>query len=125
MPQGTLEVLLVAAKALPDTDFITKMDPYVRLICRSQEQKSSVASGKGSEPEWNETFVFTISEGASELILKIMDGDRFTNDDFVGEAIIPLEPVFTEGSLAYNVVKDQEFCGEIKIGLAFTPEVFL
>lgn len=39
---------------------------------------------------------------------------------------ICLEPVFTEGSLppaAYNVVnKDKEFCGEIKIGLTFTPE---
>ncbi|XP_050236317.1 elicitor-responsive protein 3-like [Mercurialis annua] len=125
MPQGTLEVLLVSAKALDDTDLITKMDPYVRLTCRTQEQKSSVASGKGSEPEWNETFVFTVSEGASELILKIQDSDRFTHDDFVGEAIISLEPVFMEGSLpptAYNVVKEERYCGEIKVALLFTPD---
>lgn len=42
--------------------------------------------GKGSEPEWNETFVFTISEGASELTLKILDSDNGSGDDFVGEA---------------------------------------
>ncbi|KAG2681238.1 hypothetical protein I3760_11G135000 [Carya illinoinensis] len=126
MPQGTLEVLLVGAKGLESTDFLNNMDPYVILICRSQEQKSSVASGKGTEPEWNESFVFTISDSISELTLKIMDSDAGSGDDFVGEANIPLEPLFMEGSLppaAYNVVKDEEFRGEIRVGLTFTPEV--
>ncbi|KAK1267238.1 Elicitor-responsive protein 3 [Acorus gramineus] len=125
MPQGTLEVLLVAAKGLENTDFLFNMDPYVILKCRTQEQRSSVASGKGTEPEWNESFVFTVSDGASDLTLKIMDSDVGTDDDFVGEARIDLEPLFVEGSLpptVYNVVKDQEYCGEIKVGLTFTPE---
>ncbi|KAJ4952619.1 hypothetical protein NE237_029451 [Protea cynaroides] len=125
MPRGTLEVVLVKAKGLEDTDFIGKMDPYVILTCRTQEQKSTVASGKGSEPEWHESFVFTVSDGVEELHVKIMDSDFGTHDDFVGEATIPLEPVFVEGSLPptpYNVVKDQEYCGEIRIGLTFTPE---
>lgn len=41
---------------------------------------------------------------------------------------IPLEPVYLEGSLpetAYNVVKDEEYRGEIKISLKFSPEVAL
>ncbi|XP_030928399.1 elicitor-responsive protein 3-like [Quercus lobata] len=125
MPQGTLEVLLVTAKDLNNTDFFSKMDPFVILTCRTQEQRSTVSSGQGSEPQWNENFVFTISDGASELNLKIMDKDTFTKDDFVGEATIPLEPVFMEGSLrptAYSVVKDGEYCGEIRVGLTFTPE---
>ncbi|XP_021274173.1 elicitor-responsive protein 3 [Herrania umbratica] len=125
MPQGTLEVVLVSAKGLENTDFLCNMDPYVLLTCRTQEQKSSVASGKGSDPEWNETFVFNISEGVSELRLKIMDSDCGSQDDFVGEATIPLEPVFMEGSLppaAYNVVKGEEYHGEIRLGLTFTPE---
>ena len=45
-----------------------------------------VHTGQGSDPHWNENFVFTISDGASELNLKIMDKDTFTKDDFVGEA---------------------------------------
>lgn len=39
---------------------------------------------------------------------------------------IPLEAVYTEGSIPptlYNVVKDEHYCGEIKVGLTFTPEV--
>lgn len=47
---------------------------------------------------------------------------------FLGSCRISLEPVFMEGSVppaAYNVVKDEEYCGEIRIGLTFTPEVIL
>lgn len=43
-------------------------------------------AGKGSDPEWNESFVFNLSHGVSELKLKIMDSDTGTGHDFVGEA---------------------------------------
>ncbi|RZC29722.1 hypothetical protein D0Y65_001353 [Glycine soja] len=39
--------------------------------------------------------------------------------------IINVEPVFTVGSIpetSYNVVKDQKYCGEIKVALTFNPE---
>jgi hypothetical protein len=39
---------------------------------------------------------------------------------------IPLEPVFVEGSIpptAYNVVKDEEYKGEIWVALSFKPSV--
>ncbi|XP_039774495.1 16 kDa phloem protein 2-like [Panicum virgatum] len=125
MVHGKLEVLLVSAKGLEDTDFLNNMDPYVILTCRTQEQKSSVANGEGSEPEWNETFIFTVSDDTPQLNLKIMDSD-VTNDDFVGEASIPLEAVFQEGSLpptVHPVVKEEKYCGEIKLALTFTPAV--
>ncbi|KAL1190089.1 16 kDa phloem protein 2 [Cardamine amara subsp. amara] len=124
MPHGTLEVVLVSAKGLEDTDFLNNMDPYVLLTCRTQEQKSNVASGQGTTPEWNETFIFTVSEGTTELKAKIFDKDVGTEDDAVGEATIPLEPVFVEGSVpptAYNVVKDEEYKGEIWIAVSFKP----
>ncbi|XP_062183670.1 16 kDa phloem protein 2-like isoform X2 [Phragmites australis] len=123
MVHGKLEVLLICAKGLEDTDFLNNMDPYVVLTCRTQEQKSSVAKGAGSEPEWNETFVFTVSDDTPQLNLKIMDSD-LTNDDFVGEATVPLEPVFQEGSLpptVHQVIKEEIYCGEIKLALTFTP----
>lgn len=50
------------------------------MLCRS-----AIRTGAGSEPEWNETFVFTVSDDTPQLHLKIMDSD-LTNDDFVGEA---------------------------------------
>ncbi|KAL2461596.1 C2 domain-containing protein [Abeliophyllum distichum] len=124
MPLGTLEVLLVSAKGLENTDFLSNMDPYAILTCRTQEKKSSVATGKGTNPEWNETFLFTVSDGVVELKIKIMDKDSLTDDDFVGEATIPLGPVCAEGNIPptmYNVVKDDRYCGEIRVGLVFNP----
>ncbi|KAM1286561.1 hypothetical protein ACFX2J_000602 [Malus domestica] len=126
MPHGTLEVLLVSAKGLDNNDFLGNMDPYVILTVRTQDKKSTVVSGQGSEPEWNETFSFTVSDDVDELRLKIMDKDTFSSDDFIGEATVALEPLFAEGSLPptpYNVVnQDKEYSGEIKVGLTFTPE---
>ncbi|XP_009600806.1 elicitor-responsive protein 3-like [Nicotiana tomentosiformis] len=125
MPTGTLEVILGNAKGLEDQNWLTSMNPYVVITCRTQEKESSVASGEGSEPEWNETFLFTISQGVEEITLRIMDKDTFSSDDFVGEATISLHEVFREREVptrSYNVVKDEEYCGEIKLGLTFTAE---
>ncbi|XP_059072847.1 elicitor-responsive protein 3 isoform X2 [Cryptomeria japonica] len=125
-PLGNLEVLLVDAHGLHNTEFLSKMDPYVFLKYQTQEHKSKVASNEGSNPEWNETFVFKLSEGASDLLIRILDKDRFSADDFLGEAIIPLKGVLTEGSILptpYNVVlMDKTYCGQIKVGLTFTPK---
>ncbi|XP_015948173.1 elicitor-responsive protein 3 [Arachis duranensis] len=125
MPRGTLEVVLVSAKGLDGSDFLANIDPYVILSYRSQEHKSTVAEGAGSNPQWNESFLFTVSDSSCELNLKIMDKDNFSQDDFLGEATITLDAVFDEGShpeTSYNVVKDKEYCGEIKVALTFTAE---
>ncbi|CAD6217399.1 unnamed protein product [Miscanthus lutarioriparius] len=55
---------------------------------------------KGCEPEWNETFVFTVSDGATELFIKLLDSGSGTDDDFVGEATILVIKV-SEDSLAW------------------------
>jgi len=51
-----------------------------------QKETINVNAGQGSEPEWNEAFVFNVSEGVSDLRLKIMDSDSTTAHDLVGEA---------------------------------------
>ncbi|KAK8523015.1 hypothetical protein V6N12_073726 [Hibiscus sabdariffa] len=70
MPHGSLEVFLVSAKGFEDMDVF----------------------GQGSEPVWNENFVFNVSEE-----LKIMDSD-VGSQDFVGEAEVIL-PQFMEGMM--------------------------
>ncbi|XP_024992346.1 elicitor-responsive protein 3-like [Cynara cardunculus var. scolymus] len=126
MPEGTLEVTLVSAKGLENTDVLCNMDPYVILSYRSQEKKSSVAAGKGSNPEWNETFLFDVSsKDSAELKIKIMDSDSGTADDFVGHASISLDTLFQDGEIpatSYNVMKDDAFCGEIRLSLNFTAQ---
>nr|XP_043620292.1 elicitor-responsive protein 3-like [Erigeron canadensis] len=82
-------------------------------------------AGKGSNPEWNETFLFDVSsQDSTDLRIKIMDSDMST-DDFVGHASIPLDALFRDGDIpakSYNINKDDKFCGEIRIGLNFTAQ---
>lgn len=60
--------------------------PFSCSIVRDDAQNATRCAGKGSNPEWNESFVFTISDGVTELAIKLKDSDTCTADDFVGEA---------------------------------------
>ncbi|KAL6326740.1 hypothetical protein AAG906_010915 [Vitis piasezkii] len=137
MTIGMLEVLLLDARGLQDTDFLGGMDPYVLIQYKNQERKSSVARGEGGSPVWNEKFTFRVEypggEGQYKLVLKIMDKDTFSADDFLGQASIYLEDLLALGvengkaelhPCKYRVVRtDQTYCGEIRVGINFTPKV--
>ncbi|KAF4386214.1 16 kDa phloem protein 1 [Cannabis sativa] len=134
MATGTMEVLLVNAKGLGDTDFIGDMDPYVVLQYKGQERKSIVARGQGSNPSWNEKFNFRAEYPGSgnnfKLNLKILDKDTFSADDFIGQATIYVEDLLALGAengaaqlhpRKYSVISaDQTYRGEIQVGVTFT-----
>ncbi|XP_061363738.1 16 kDa phloem protein 1-like isoform X2 [Gastrolobium bilobum] len=112
MAIGFMEVLLVKAKGLQETDIFEG----------------------GRNPVWNEKFVFRVEYPGSgdhyKLNLKIMDKDVFSADDFVGQAIIHVKDLLVEGAengsaelhpRKYVVVRaDQSYCGEIEVGITFT-----
>ncbi|XVF75330.1 hypothetical protein PTKIN_Ptkin13bG0179400 [Pterospermum kingtungense] len=137
MAVGILEVLLVSAKGLEDTDFLGGMDPYVIVEYKGQERKSSVARGGGASPSWNEKFTFKVEYPGSgddyKLLLKIMDKDTFSADDFVGQATIYVEDLLAIGAEKGNaelhpckhsiVNGGQSYCGEIQVGATFTRKV--
>ncbi|KAJ0987778.1 hypothetical protein J5N97_006134 [Dioscorea zingiberensis] len=138
MARGILEVQLIDAKGLQDTDALGDMDPYVLIQYRNQEQKSSVARGQGRSPSWNESFKFQVhNAGAADhhqkLILRIMDEDTFTTDDFVGQAMINVADLISLGvekgsselhPCKYSVVlAERTYCGEIRVGVKFTMKM--
>lgn len=129
-----MEVLLVKAKGLQQTDIFARMDPYVLLQYKRQECKSGVVHEGGSSPVWNEKFVFRVEYPGSgdnyKLTLKIMDKDVFSSDDFVGQAIIYVKDLLEEGvengsaelrPRKYSVVRaDNSYYGEIEVGITFS-----
>ncbi|KAJ6900352.1 hypothetical protein NC652_026463 [Populus alba x Populus x berolinensis] len=137
MASGILEVLLVNAKGLGDTDFLGDMDLYVIVQYKSQERKSSVARGQGGHPVWNERLTFKVEypgqAGEYKLSLKIMDKDTFSADDFFGEATIYVKDLLTSGvengsaelhPCKYRVVSaTQSYTGEIQVGVTFTLKI--
>ncbi|KAK6777451.1 hypothetical protein RDI58_024168 [Solanum bulbocastanum] len=144
MSNGQLEVYVGHARGIDDQNWLTDMNPYVVVTCRTKEKKSSTASGEGEDPEWNESFLFTVSRGCDEVHIKIMDENTSQDDDFIGETTslilvllfflfaisrdqnrISLEEVFREGEVettTYELYKNEESCGSIKIGLTFTRD---
>ncbi|XP_020233937.1 elicitor-responsive protein 1 [Cajanus cajan] len=136
MAIGFMEVHLVKAKGLHNADIFGKMDPYVLIQYKGQEQRSSVAIGQGKNPIWNEKFIFKVEYpgvvNQHKLILKIMDKDLYA-DDFVGQAIIHVRDLLVQGvenggaklqTLKYRVVRaNKSYRGEIDVGVTFTPKV--
>jgi hypothetical protein len=60
------------------------------------------------------------AQSPSISCLSVLSSPVFMNFNFS----IPLEPVLQEGSLSpevHRVVKEEEYCGEIKLALTFTP----
>ncbi|KAB1217868.1 Elicitor-responsive protein 1 [Morella rubra] len=114
-----------------------RMDPYVLIQYKTQERKSSVARGQGGSPVWNEKFSFRVEYPGKgdeyKLILKILDKDTFSADDFIGQATIYVKDLLVSGvekgtaelhPRKYSVVRtDKTYCGEIQVGVTFTPKV--
>ncbi|XP_028769933.1 elicitor-responsive protein 1 [Neltuma alba] len=134
MAIGFMEVLVVKAKGLPLSDLFARIDPYVLIQYKGQERQTSVVHEGGSNPVWNEKFVFRAEYPGSgdqfKLFFKIKDKDFFSADDFLGQAEIYVEDLLALGAengrselhpRKYRVVgADQSYCGEIEVGITFT-----
>ncbi|XP_004142763.2 synaptotagmin-1 [Cucumis sativus] len=137
MAIGTLEVKLANAKGLRGADFLGRIDPYVLIQYKGQEHKSSVAKNEGGSPVWNEKFTFRAEYPGSgdnfKIILRIMDHDTFSADDFIGQASIYVKDLLALGvengvselwPQKYRVVGDDlNYNGEIQVGVTFTQKV--
>ncbi|KAL4576274.1 hypothetical protein LXL04_012366 [Taraxacum kok-saghyz] len=137
MTIGIMEVNVVDARGLKKSDLLNKIDPYVLVQYRSQEHKSLIAKGQGSNPKWNQKFTFRVeypgADDQPKLVLKIMDHDTFSSDDSIGQTTIHLKEVFEYGVengsselrlQKYRVVdSSQSYSGDIRVGITFTPRV--
>ncbi|KAL5710786.1 hypothetical protein ACHQM5_021308 [Ranunculus cassubicifolius] len=133
MMNGILKIELLDARGLQDTEVIGKIDPYVLIQYKDQKLKSKVAKGQGSNPVWNDDFSLWMQYPAEDedytLVMKIMDKDTFTSDDFIGEARINLKELAVLGAEKgtaklepryYTVVGEKNVHGaEIQVAFIF------
>eukprot|EP00761_Pharyngomonas_kirbyi_P012017 gb/GECH01012044.1/.p1 GENE.gb/GECH01012044.1/~~gb/GECH01012044.1/.p1 ORF type:complete len:355 (+),score=83.10 gb/GECH01012044.1/:1-1065(+) len=74
----------------------TLVDPYVKIKLAETSSQVTVATrraDKTSTPEWNDTFSLTskiYDPNRETIIIRVKDYDRFTRNDDVGTAQIPL-----------------------------------
>ncbi|GLU00681.1 hypothetical protein SLE2022_180290 [Rubroshorea leprosula] len=135
MKGGTLEVLLVNAEDIRHTNILGTPVYYVITQLGSHEHRSRVSEAKDAKVLWNEKFKFDFPmhrwKRLTHVKFRIMDRELFSNGGFVGETIIHLGGIISEGNYRglievkpapYNVVlEDDTYKGQIKIGFRFIP----
>ncbi len=94
---GRLRVHLVEATLTHDTEFLGKMDPFVKMKCREQEWKSSVMQDAGKHPVWHSQFFdINVHYFGDDLEIIVMDEDVTTND-LVGSGVHKLSSLVVDG----------------------------
>ncbi|KAK6917894.1 VASt domain [Dillenia turbinata] len=94
-----LHVTVVEARNLPAMDANGLCDPYVKLQLGKQKGKTKVVK-KCLNPQWVEEFSFGVDDLKDELVVSVMDEDKFFNDDFVGQLKIPVSLVFNAENIS-------------------------
>uniref|UniRef100_A0A8C4ZQG4 Synaptotagmin VIIa n=1 Tax=Gadus morhua TaxID=8049 RepID=A0A8C4ZQG4_GADMO len=96
---STLTVKILKGQDLPAKDFSGTSDPFVKLylLPDKKHKLETKVKRKNLNPHWNETFLF---EGfpyekvrERTLYLQVLDYDRFSRNDPIGEVSIPLNKV--------------------------------
>ena len=97
MSSGRLNLTVVEAKLIRDTETFGKMDPYCVLNLRGQKYKTNVLDGAGKNPKWNQTFDIVVHSTADDMTVVVWD-EEVMSDDLVGEATIRIADLIAGGS---------------------------
>ncbi|KAK3432289.1 hypothetical protein EUGRSUZ_E03833 [Eucalyptus grandis] len=124
-----LYVRVIEARSIPAMDLNGFSDPYVRLQLGRHRFRTKVVK-KSLHPSWGEEFSFKVDDLKDELVLTVLDEDRYFNDDFIGQLKIPVSRVFDadNGSLGTawyclqpkNKKSKNKECGEIQLAIYFS-----
>uniref|UniRef100_A0A2N9EWF3 C2 and GRAM domain-containing protein n=1 Tax=Fagus sylvatica TaxID=28930 RepID=A0A2N9EWF3_FAGSY len=124
-----LMVRVIEARNIPPMDLNGLSDPYVKIQLGKQKFRSKVVK-KSLNPQWGEEFGFRVDDLNEELLVFVLDEDKYFNDDFVGQLRIPVSKVFDSedkslGPSWYslqpkNKKSKNKDCGEILLTIYFS-----
>ena len=99
------------------------MDPYVVLEINGLKVQTSIKTGAGKFPSWEETYSLRCKVGQT-LKIAIWDEDTLKSDDLVGEGTLTITDYHINSSVAlwvplnYNKLN----CGELALELCLYPD---
>ncbi|XP_038840449.1 synaptotagmin-7-like [Salvelinus namaycush] len=130
---STLTVKILKGQELPAKDFSGTSDPFVKLylLPDKKHKLETKIKRKNLNPHWNETFLF---EGfpyekvrERTLYLQVLDFDRFSRNDPIGEVSIPLNKLSDLGHMQ-TFWKELKPCmdgagrrGDLLVSLCYNP----
>ncbi|XP_048490312.1 C2 and GRAM domain-containing protein At1g03370 isoform X2 [Beta vulgaris subsp. vulgaris] len=88
-----LVVKVIEARNVPAMDLNGLSDPYVRIHLGKQRFRTKVVK-KCLNPYWGDEFCFRVDDLSDELVISVLDEDKYFNDDFIGLVKFPVSRVF-------------------------------
>ncbi|XP_050393921.1 synaptotagmin-7 isoform X3 [Patella vulgata] len=130
----TLSLRIIRATQLPAKDVTGTSDPYVKIVLLPDKKHKLLTKVKkrNLNPHWNECFLF---EGwphnkllEKTLYLQVIDYDRFSRDDPIGETYVPLNEIDLSQSPVFwkylQPCKDSRGkLGELLLSLCYQPNI--
>ncbi|XP_002740330.1 synaptotagmin-7-like [Saccoglossus kowalevskii] len=130
--EQTLVVKIFKAVSLPAKDFSGTSDPFVKIMLLPDKKRKleTKVKRKKLNPIWNEMFLFEkfpynkLQERV--LHLQILDYDRFSRNDPIGEVNLPLAELDLTNPTTYwkNLVPckgSKQSSGELLLSLCYAP----
>ncbi|KAL3643312.1 hypothetical protein CASFOL_014127 [Castilleja foliolosa] len=124
-----LLVRVIEAKNIPALDPNGFSDPYVKLQLGKQKFRTKVVK-KCLSPSWCEEFTFKVDDLKEEILICVLDEDKYFNDDFIGQIKVPISHVFEAndkslGTAWYTLQpkhkkSKNKDCGEILLTICFS-----
>ncbi|KAG1658494.1 Synaptotagmin-7 [Nymphon striatum] len=126
--QSTLIVKIIEAVGLPAKDARGTSDPYARvyLLPDKKIKLETKVRRKSLNPKWNESFYFENYPSSKlqnrVLHIKVLDYDRFSRDDPIGETNVVLAQVdLTQKMEMWRTLQQTSKLGELLLSLIYNP----
>ncbi|KAJ0590036.1 putative Arf GTPase activating protein [Helianthus annuus] len=97
---GMIKVNVVSGTNLVIRD-VRSSDPYVMISLGTQSMKTRVIRSS-LNPVWNEKLMLSIPHDVPPLKVNVFDKDKFSTDDFMGEAEIDIRPLVSVAKALEN-----------------------
>jgi len=98
---GAIVIRVVSCSNLPDMDAAGRSDPYVKVTCNGNTQKTKVSDNFRNpvfDPSTS-TFTFSIAgaPAGAHIFFDVMDKDTFSKDDLMGKVGARRPPATSPG----------------------------
>ena len=95
---GLLRLHVIEAKLTRDTEWFSKMDPWVQIHTRQQKVRTKTLQGAGKTPKWDQVFDIDVKYIGDDMQVHVYDED-LTCSETIGSTVIKISALCVNGGI--------------------------